>query len=63
MYVKYVSYFRLVTSDLAFFKESLKNLIGLGDIGKSLDDLWRNVNELKMNRVSPSTGRKNLSQR
>ena len=44
MYVKCVSHFRLVTSDLAFFKESLKNLIGLGDIGKSLDDLWRNVN-------------------
>lgn len=53
----------LVTSDLAFFKESLKNLMGLGDIGKSLDDLWRNVNELKMNRGSPSTGRKNLLQR
>ncbi|KAJ7371032.1 Vacuolar protein sorting-associated protein 54 [Desmophyllum pertusum] len=53
----------LVTSDLAFFKESLKNLSGLGDIGRSLDDLWRTVNELKINRGSPSTGRKNILQR
>ena len=56
-------YFRLVTSDLAFFKESLKNLSGLGDISKSLDDLWRTVNELRMNRGSPSTGKKNILQR
>ncbi|XP_068729722.1 vacuolar protein sorting-associated protein 54-like [Montipora capricornis] len=53
----------LVTSDLAFFKESLKNLGGLGDIGKSLDDLWRKVNEVKMTRGSPSTGRKPILQR
>lgn len=56
-------FLRLVTSDLAFFKESLKNLGGLGDIGKSLDDLWRKVNEVKMNRGSPSTGRKPILQR
>ena len=54
---------RLVTSDLAFFKESLKNLNGIGDVGRSLDDLWRKVNELRMNRGSPSTGRKNVLQR
>lgn len=54
---------RLVTSDLAFFKESLKNLNGIGDVSRSLDDLWRKVNELRMNRGSPSTGRKNVLQR
>lgn len=53
----------LVTSDLAFFKESLKNLNGMGDINRSLDDLWRTVNELRANRVSPVTGRKNVLQR
>lgn len=53
----------LVTSDLAFFKESLKNLNGMGDISKSLDDLWRTVNELRINRASPPTGRKNILQR
>lgn len=53
----------LVTSDLAFFKESLKNLNGMGDIKRSLDDLWRTVNELRANRVSPVTGRKNVLQR
>ena len=56
-------FFRLVTSDLAFFKESLKSLSGTGDVNKSLEDLWRRVNALKMNRGSPSTGRKNTSQR
>jgi len=53
----------LVTSDLAFFKESLKSLSGIGDINKSLEDLWRRVNALKVNRGSPSTGRKTTSQR
>ncbi|XP_022787405.1 vacuolar protein sorting-associated protein 54-like isoform X2 [Stylophora pistillata] len=53
----------LVTSDLAFFKESLKNLNGMGEINRSLDDLWRTVNELRANRVSPVTGRKNVLQR
>ena len=56
-------FFRLVTSDLAFFKESLKSLSGIGDINKSLEDLWRRVNALKVNRGSPSTGRKITSQR
>ena len=56
-------FFRLVTSDLAFFKASLKSLSGIGDISKSLEDLWRRVNALKVNRGSPSTGRKNTSQR
>ena len=56
-------FFSLVTSDLAFFKESLKSLSGIGDINKSLEDLWRRVNALKVNRGSPSTGRKTTSQR
>lgn len=53
----------LVTSDLAFFKESLKNLNGMGDVNRSLEDLWRTVNELRASRASPATGRKIVSQR
>lgn len=53
----------LVTSDLAFFKESLKNLNGMRDVNRSLEDLWRTVNELRASRASPATGRKIVSQR
>ena len=48
----------LVTSDLAFFKESLKSLNACHDLDRNLDDLWKIVNELRSNRGSPSAGRK-----
>lgn len=37
--------------DLVFFKESLKNLNGMGDVNRSLEDLWRIVNEFRVSRV------------
>ncbi|XP_031550116.1 vacuolar protein sorting-associated protein 54-like [Actinia tenebrosa] len=48
----------LVTSDLAFFIESLRSLHGMRDIGKVLDDVWKAVNELRNAKNSPATGRK-----
>lgn len=53
-----VSCHRLVTSDLAFFVESLRSLHGMKDIGKVLDDVWKTVNELRSAKNSPATGRK-----
>ncbi|KAK3733355.1 hypothetical protein QZH41_013684 [Actinostola sp. cb2023] len=53
----------LVTSDLAFFTESLHSLRGMRDIARGLDDVWRTVNELRTAKDSPSTVRKTVQQR
>ncbi|XP_048586401.1 vacuolar protein sorting-associated protein 54 [Nematostella vectensis] len=53
----------LVTSDLAFFAESLRTLDGLVDVDKGLQDVWRLVNEIRNNRGSPGVARKSSTYR
>ena len=43
---------RLVTSDMAFFAESVKSCPGMSDLGRAFDEIWTTVREIRKRKLN-----------